>query len=203
MILLFYEVILNIAVSVFLPIAIVTFTKLAPIDPLIVLYSFFPIVALVIIKFVMDLTMSKKKEGSCTLILCKLIIKLLIYFSVVLGLLKMQGGGVSVSWGTVVIPLWIVTAIIGSFFLIIFIIFFSKLMQSLMSCQFNSSEILTILWLMLNFGSLMTAVVYLELQGAKFGDGKEKIGVFYPIGIVIASLSVFLSLKTILCRAII
>lgn len=202
LILLAYEVLSNISITVFIILAVLTFAGLARINRLVVVYSFLPIAGLVVVKFIIDFTMTKRKEGSCTLMVCKLIVKVLVYFTTILGLLKLKGDLTSVSWATIVIPLWIVTAIVGSFFLIVFIVFFSKLVQSVLECNVNSTELVTTTWLTFNTGGLLATSIYLEFVGARYGDGKEDISILFPASMIIVCFSVVLIILTIFMRKI-
>lgn len=195
-ILLTYEVLCNISITVFIPIAIVTFTKLSIVDPYLVIYSFFPIIGLVIVKFLMDLTMANRKEGSCTLILCKMFIKVLVYFSVLLGLFKIQGLMNSVGWGTVVIPLWIVTAVMGSFTVIAFVVMFSKLVSSIIKCKCVVNELLACIWVFQNTGIIVGFTIYMQVHGPRFGDGKASVEVFFPACVALMVLGVGLIIFT-------
>lgn len=173
-----------------------TFMKSSLIDKSAVVYAFLPILAMVIIKFVLELTLSKRREGTCTMILCKMFIKILVLFSALLGLLKLQGFIASISWANIVISLWIVTAIIGSFFLIISVIFLSRLMSSMILCRVQGSELITTLWLTLNTGVLMGVATYLQIQGPKFGDNKASIDVFFSAGLTLAVSAVVIGALT-------
>lgn len=175
-----YSILYNIALTLFLVIFILSYVHKEKVDKMLMLWSFLPVVILIAIKSIAGLTTNLKSEGGCTAAVCKLILKILTLITIGLGLKKMEDNSVNLSWTGIVIPVWIVTAVLGGCTLIAVLLFITKLGVACKTGKIFTNDVRAATWATVNLLYVFGMGVYLLLKGAAFGDGKATIDVFLP-----------------------
>jgi hypothetical protein len=193
-----YAVMYNVAMTAFLIIALLSFTGHSAVTKAKMLWAFIPVAVLIAVKTVMDIACSKSSEGGCTMAVCKLILKGLVMFSIGLGIKKLKDKSGSLTWAGIVIPLWIIIAVLGGCTLIAVLLFVTRMGVALKQRQCLTNDIGVSTWATTNLIFIFGLGVYLLLKGAAFGDGKAKIEIFLPA----CYASIAFGVTMILCMAL-
>lgn len=173
-----YTVLFNLATSSLLIIMTVVLTRSGGLKAEAMLYAYYPYVGLSAIKLIADVIVNKSSEGNCTLAICKMVLQGLCLLSLGLGLRKLSDNTASISWPGLVVPLWIVTALFGSFLLMAIILFVIRFCYGIINRKCFTPDVHASLWSLLNIGFIMYLGIHLLLVGPAFGEGKKSFDSF-------------------------
>lgn len=184
----------NLVVTAFLIVMIVTLTRVANLMPIAMLYAFIPLIIMVAVKVVGQVLVDKIDKGNCTVALFSSVLESLCFISLGLGLRKIADPDVTFTWGGLVVPLWIVTALIGLAMVAFGAAFAFRLREGMKHKKMFGYDTHVMLWVFLNLCVLFYLAIHLLIVGPEFGEGLVGMDAFLTPAIVALVYSIVMAI---------
>jgi hypothetical protein len=184
------------AAAAFLIAAIVVLSSDKPRGVLHIL--FLPNFLSIILKLISILCLSIKEEGGFGLVIFKASVRFLVSLSIYLITSKISGVITDVSWISLLVPLFMVLAVVGSVTLILTIYFIYRLIRFALLCRRELEDFLLTVWIYSNASFLLIILLLLIILFPKIADGLQPVDTILQYTLIGTAVTLFLGVFTLI-----